>query len=93
MKFRVRSSWCNCSIEYAEKLKKIGFKFTDGTSFPPDIKWIDSSEEVFINIETIDELMHLKEEFGCLLLKEDMIELFNPRNENQRLQFFSVKDL
>ncbi len=82
MKFRVRSSWCNCSIEYAEKLKNIGFKFSEGDSFVSRTIWIDYSEAVFVNIETIEELMQLKEEFGQILLKEDMIELFNPLSED-----------
>lgn len=65
------------------KLKNLGFVFKEykGIDSLEYYKYIVSQNDIFIEINTLEELLELSEEFGELIITKEEIEIYNDYRE------------
>jgi len=85
MKFRLSVTKYFYMKDEKEKLEKLGFKFKSypppeiGSGFQYDYTVIKS--KIFVEINSIEELIKFSEEWGELVIHKDYLEIYNGYRE------------
>lgn len=82
MKFIVSTSGNFYNSESIKSLKELGFKFSDYTKLDDERTNYMENDEVFIEINNLDELLEFQKKFGDLIISEDnKLEIYDDYRE------------